>query len=133
MATAGKKTLAAPLPDHNRRFPISASASPIVPVPVTTAREAGSRKANTSAVPAGSDTSAFELDDANTVTRVRMPGEAPSKSPRPAVPFGPAPEVGAECVSSARSDLCGGRGVSRVPTATEERRLTRGLLRWAQE
>ena len=27
-------------------------------------------------------------------------------------------KVRAECVSSARSDLCGGRGVSRVPTAT---------------
>jgi transposase-like protein len=26
------------------------------------------------------------------------------------------PEVGAECVSSARSDLSGGRGVTRVPT-----------------
>ena len=28
----------------------------------------------------------------------------------------PTPEVGAECVSSARSDLSGGRGVTRVPT-----------------
>jgi len=27
-------------------------------------------------------------------------------------------KAGAECVRSARSDLCGGRGVSRVPTAT---------------
>ena len=27
------------------------------------------------------------------------------------------PEVGAECLSWARSDLCGGRGVTRVPTA----------------
>jgi group II intron reverse transcriptase/maturase len=30
----------------------------------------------------------------------------------------PEPEVGAQCVSSARWDLCGGRGVTRVPTAT---------------
>ncbi len=27
------------------------------------------------------------------------------------------PEAGARCVSSARRDLCGGRGVTRVPTA----------------
>src|SRR5215831_2744955 len=31
----------------------------------------------------------------------------------------PEPEGGARCVSSARRDLCGGRGVILVPTATE--------------
>src|SRR3954451_11939681 len=50
--------------------------------------------------------------------------------PVPAVPARVAPvagsavrrhilEVGAECVSSARSDLCGGRSVMSVPTAIE--------------
>src|SRR5712691_1642352 len=29
------------------------------------------------------------------------------------------PEVGAVCGKAARTDLCGGRGVTRVPTATE--------------
>jgi hypothetical protein len=32
------------------------------------------------------------------------------------LPFGP--EVGAVCGKAARTDLCGGRGVTRVPTAT---------------
>ena len=30
-----------------------------------------------------------------------------------------APEVGARCPNWARRDLCGGRGVTRVPTAIE--------------
>ena len=29
------------------------------------------------------------------------------------------PEAGAVCGNSARTDLCGGRGVTSVPTATE--------------
>ena len=32
-----------------------------------------------------------------------------------------APEVGAVCGKAARTDLCGGRGVTRVPTATSRR------------
>src|SRR5215831_9680315 len=35
------------------------------------------------------------------------------------------PEGGARCVSSARRDLCGGRGVILVPTATIRRRCAR--------
>src|SRR5262245_9391959 len=35
------------------------------------------------------------------------------------------PEGGARCVSSARRDLCGGRGVILVPTATLRLRQTR--------
>jgi hypothetical protein len=37
----------------------------------------------------------------------------------------PTPEVGAECVSSARSDLSGGRGVTRVPTGMAMRACQR--------
>lgn len=45
------------------------------------------------------------------------------------------PEVGAECVSSARSDLSGGRGVTRVPSGMRRpfhpRTSPRARLRWA--
>src|SRR5215467_1853146 len=36
------------------------------------------------------------------------------------------PEVGAVCGKAARSDLCGGREVTRVPTATRRRLLRSG-------
>src|SRR5215216_5426212 len=41
-----------------------------------------------------------------------------------------APEVGAVCGKSARTDLCGGREVTRVPTATKRRREC-VRLRWS--
>jgi hypothetical protein len=37
------------------------------------------------------------------------------------------PEAGVRCVSSARRDLCGGRGVTRVPTAIE---FPRAIVRY---
>ena len=42
----------------------------------------------------------------------------PDRMSLAAVASRPTPEVGAECVSSACSDLSGGRGVTRVPTGT---------------
>ena len=52
-----------------------------------------------------------------------VPGAAPSTRPRSAsVPVDPlrrqAPKVGAVCGKAARTDLCGGPGATRVPTAT---------------
>jgi hypothetical protein len=38
--------------------------------------------------------------------------------PLPCHRFEPEPEGGVRCVSSARRDLCGGRGAILVPTAT---------------
>ncbi len=83
VAMAGKLKLAADAPDQTTRLPRSARVAVMLPVPVSSPREAGSRKGKTSAVPAGSETSALELDEASTVARVRLPGDPPSKSPRP--------------------------------------------------
>lgn len=38
------------------------------------------------------------------------------------------PEAGAVCGNSARTDLCGGRGVTSVPTATDETAITGSRL-----
>ena len=38
------------------------------------------------------------------------------------------PEAGAVCGNSARTDLCGGRGVTSVPTATEVMQRMRELI-----
>ena len=38
------------------------------------------------------------------------------------------PEVGAECPNWARPDLCGGRGVTRVPTANKKRQQLQSFL-----
>src|SRR5262249_3478571 len=48
-------------------------------------------------------------------------GCAPEGSRLHRVPTDVRPEGGARCVSSARRDLCGGRGVILVPTATPPR------------
>ena len=37
------------------------------------------------------------------------------------------PEAGAVCGNSARTDLCGGRGVTSVPTATNKTEIRRSL------
>src|SRR5580658_2688226 len=50
----------------------------------------------------------------------RVPPHAPSPSPLAQGPFRrQTPEVGAVCGKAARTDLCGGRAVMRVPTAIE--------------
>src|SRR3989454_5074277 len=51
--------------------------------------------------------------------RGRLASATAHTSPLAQPPFGRhAPEVGAVCGKAARTDLCGGRGVTRVPTAT---------------
>src|SRR5580658_309437 len=56
----------------------------------------------------------------------RVPPHAPSPSPLAQGPFRrQTPEVGAVCGKAARTDLCGGRAVMRVPTAIEARCLRR--------
>ena len=37
------------------------------------------------------------------------------------------PEAGAGCGNSARTDLCGGRGETSVPTATPQRLVLEGI------
>ena len=54
---------------------------------------------------------------------VPIGGCAPNRSrPSSRVPIDVRPEGGARCVSSARRDLCGGRGAILVPTATSSAR-----------
>jgi hypothetical protein len=56
------------------------------------------------------------VSDSLGLPRIYAARRTPSSTPKP--------EGGAWCVSSARRDLCGGRGVILVPTATLGRRAT---------
>ena len=83
LVTVGRLSAAALTPVQITALPISASAKETVPVPVISLRSLGSMKGNTSAVPAGRLTKAPLFDEAMTATRESVPGEPPSKSPKP--------------------------------------------------
>ena len=54
-----------------------------------------------------------------TTQRVAQHLNRESCTPGPSSDSPPAPKAGAQCGSSARWDLCGGRPATAVPTATE--------------
>src|SRR5271166_5045126 len=58
----------------------------------------------------------------------RIPPKAPYPSPlAKCAVCRQTPEVGAECGNPARSDLCGGTGVTRFPTANTTRKHRRNI------